>query len=269
VEEIAELGSYFDAPLRTYSSGMAMRLGFAVVAAERADVVVIDEVLAVGDGYYQRRCIDRLRERRAKGTTLVIASHDLHALRGLCDRGIWLRAGLVEDFGAAEAVLERYEEHLRRRAASDRVPAPGRHGTGEVAVIGVRLADGEGNSVSKLPSGSTLRVEVEFEALQSIDSPVMGVAIFRDDGVYCSGPNTSGDESLAGEYLGRYRLVAVFDALPLLPGSYELSLAFYDRDHVYAYAWHHRLYPIEITGEPEHGIVRLAHRFSVERLAAG
>jgi lipopolysaccharide transport system ATP-binding protein len=268
VREIAELGEHFEQPLRTYSAGMAMRLGFAVAAAAtEADVVIVDEVLAVGDGYFQRRCIDRLRERRARGTTLVIASHDLHALRGLCDRALWLRGGRAERLGAAAEVLEAYEEHLRRRAEETRGPAPGRQGTGEVSVLDVRLANEAGTTISELPEGGTLRVEVDFEALQSIEAPVMGVAIFRDDGVYCYGPNTRGEDRLAGTYRGRYRLTALFERLALLPGSYEVSVAFYDRDHVYAYAWHHRLYPFRIAGaREEHGVVRLAHRFLVEKV---
>ena len=89
----AELGDFFDRPLRTYSAGMAMRLGFAVAAHLQAPITLIDEVLAVGDGYFQRKCIDHLVERRNAGSTLVVASHDLHALRALCDRALWLRRG--------------------------------------------------------------------------------------------------------------------------------------------------------------------------------
>src|SRR4029079_14798272 len=95
--------------------------------------------------------------------------------------------------------------------------------------------------------GETLRVEVRFEAHKPLDSQVMGVALFRDDGVYCYGPNTKFDGSLGGTYEGRYVLTAEFRDLPLLAGTYQASVAFYDKDHVYAYAWHHRLYPFRIV----------------------
>ncbi len=88
--EFAEIGDFFERPVRTYSAGMLMRLGFAIASNLKAPVVIIDEVLAVGDGYFQRKCIDRLVEMRRDHTTLVIASHDLHALRGLCDQALWL-----------------------------------------------------------------------------------------------------------------------------------------------------------------------------------
>lgn len=262
----AELGEAADRPLRTLSAGMTMRLGFALAAAAETPVLLVDEVLAVGDGYFQRKCVERLLERKASGAALVVASHDLHALRGLCERALWLRGGRVAELGPAGEALGRYEEHLRRRAAREDA-ARGRHGTGEVVIESVRLTDGAGREQAEYRSGETLRVEVVFHALHALDSPVMGVALFRDDGVYCYGPNTRFDGVLAGSYSGRYRLVAEFPELPLLTGGYEASVAFYDKEHVYAYAWDHRLYPFRVTSErPDHGIVALRHRFSVESL---
>ena len=268
VGEFAELGPFFTRAVSTYSAGMVMRLGFAVASSLRAPVTIIDEVLAVGDGYFQRKCIDRLLEVRNSGATLVIASHDLHALKSLCSRVLWLREGRMEALGAADDVLNRYDEHLRLRAAGGAGAAPGRRGTGEVRIREVSLKDATGRERQEFQSGETIRVEVGFETLRPVDSPIMGVAIFREDGVYCYGPNTGFDGCLGGVYDGRYRLTAEFADLPLLGGSYELSVAFYDKEHVYAYAWDHRLYPFRILADrPDHGLVRLPHRFSVERLA--
>lgn len=264
--EFAELGDFFDRPVRTYSAGMLMRLGFAVASSLDAPVVVVDEVLAVGDGYFQRRCIDRLLEMRSGRVTLVIAAHDLHALRSLCDRALWLRHGKVAGLGPADDVLGSYEEHLRKRSAAASAP-PGTAGTGEVVIHRVRLVGADGVERSEFRSGETLRVEVEFETRAPLDSPVMGVALFRDDGVYCSGPNTLFDGRPAGVLDGRYVLTAEFEDLPLQGGRYEASVAFYDKDHVYAYAWHHRLYPFTVRSEwKDHGLVRLRHRFDVRRV---
>jgi len=136
-----------------------------------------------------------------------------------------------------------------------------------VAIRSVRLKGAEGRERTEFRSGETLRVEVDFEARRPLDSPVMGVAIFREDGVYCCGPNTRHDASLRGTYDGRYRLIAEFDELPLLGGGYEVSVSFYDKDHVYAYAWDHRLYPFRVVMEPpQHGLVSLRHRFHVSRI---
>jgi lipopolysaccharide transport system ATP-binding protein len=260
----AELEEFFDRPVRSYSAGMAMRLGFAVASSLDAPLTVVDEVLAVGDGYFQRKCIDRLLEMRRKGTTLVVASHDLHALRGLCARALWLRHGRAFALGRADEVIGSYEEHLRRRAAAGSDLSPGRRGTGEVVIREVRITDGSGEQRSSFRLGETMRVEVLFEALKPLDSPIIGVALFREDGVYCYGPNTSFDGCLAGTYHGRYRLTAEFEDLPLLGGAYEASVAFYDKDHVYAYAWDHRMYPFRVVADrKDHGLVYIRHRFSV------
>jgi ABC-type polysaccharide/polyol phosphate transport system ATPase subunit len=263
--EFAEIGDFFDRPVRTYSAGMLMRLGFAIASNLSAPVVVIDEVLAVGDGYFQRKCIDRLSEMRRDHVTLVVAAHDLHALRSLCDRALWLQGGRVAALGPVDRVLSSYEEHLRKRsAARDEIPGSG--GTGEVLIRRVRLTDAAGAERTEFENGDTFRVEVEFETREPLDSPVMGVALFRDDGVYCYGPNTLFDGELAGPYDGRYVLTADFEELPLLAGQYQASVSFYDKDHVYAYAWHHRLYPFKVlTARKDHGLVRLRHRFDVRR----
>lgn len=267
--EFAEIGEFFDRPVRTYSAGMLMRLGFSIASNLKAPVVIIDEVLAVGDGYFQRKCIDRLLEMRRNHTTLVIAAHDLHALRGLCDQALWLQGGRAAALGPVDAVLASYENHLRKKSAA-RAELPGTGGTGEVVIHNVRLTDAQGAPRTEFRNGETLRVEVEFETRKPLDSPVMGVAIFRDDGVYCYGPNTLFDGQCAGRYDGRYILVATFETLPLLGGRYEASVGFYDERHVYAYAWHHRLYPFAVlTERPDHGLVWLPHRFEVRRLDEG
>jgi len=264
--EFAEIGDFFDRPVRTYSAGMLMRLGFAIASNLKAPVIIIDEVLAVGDGYFQRKCIDRLVEMRRDHTTLVIAAHDLHALRGLCDQALWLQGGRTAALGPVDAVLARYEDHLRKRNAL-RAEAPGTGGTGEVEIRRVSLTDAQGVPRTEFRSGETLRVEVEFETREPLDSPVMGVALFRDDGVYCYGPNTLFDGKFTGSYDGRYVFVATFDNLPLLGGRYDASVAFYDKQHVYAYAWHHRLYPFAVlTERKDHGLVWLPHRFDVRRV---
>jgi lipopolysaccharide transport system ATP-binding protein len=267
--EFAELGEFFDRPVRTYSAGMLMRLGFAVASSLDAPVVLVDEVLAVGDGYFQRKCIDRLVAMRQRGATLVVASHDLHALQALCDRGLWLRQGRVAGFGPAGEVVTAYEGHLRRRMPVAEL-APGVGGTGEIVVHAVRLTDGDGVERSELRTGDTLRVQVEFSTTRPVNSPVMGVAFFRDDGIYCSGPNTLFDGQLSGELDGSYVLTATFEELPLLRGSYQASVSFYDRDHVYAYAWHHRMYPFSIRSEQQdHGLVLLRHRFELRPVDSG
>jgi ABC-type polysaccharide/polyol phosphate transport system ATPase subunit len=264
--EFAELGDFFDRPVRTYSAGMLMRLGFAIASSLPAETMIVDEVLAVGDGYFQRKCVDRLLEMRDRRITLVIASHDLHAVRGLCDRAAWLRHGRIDAIGPVDSVVAAYEEHLRRKSSSQGL-LPQSSGTGEVAIRSVRLCDAEGAERTSFRTGETLRVVVDFETREPLDSPVMGVAIFRDDGAYCYGPNTMFDGQLGGRYDGRYALTCEFSEIPLLSGTYQVSVSFYDKQHVYAYAWHHRLHTFVVTTDrKDHGLVLLRHRFDVRRI---
>ena len=266
-EEFAELGDFFHRPVRTYSAGMIMRLGFAVAASLAAPIVLVDEVLAVGDAYFQRKCVDRLLKIRSEGATLVLASHDLHAVKSLCDRAVWLERGRAKVVGPASEVVGAYEEQVRRRTAAESGLAAGRRGTGEVVIRDVRFRDAAGQERAEFATGESLRVEVLFETTRPLESPVMGVAVFRDDGVYCYGPNSRLDRRLEGTYDGCYLLAAEFEDLPLLAGAYEASVAFYDREHVYAYAWDHRMYPFRVVSDgPEHGLVRLRHRFQVTRV---
>lgn len=112
----AELGEFIDYPVRTYSAGMNLRLGFSIAAHTDADVFLIDEVLAVGDQYFQRRCIDKIEEFLANGKTIILVSHDLHSVRSLCDEVLWLEDGQVRAFGPAKEVVERYVDIERERS---------------------------------------------------------------------------------------------------------------------------------------------------------
>ena len=112
----AELGEFIDYPVRTYSAGMNLRLGFSIAAHTDADVFLIDEVLAVGDQYFQRRCIDKIEEFLAAGKTIILVSHDLHSVRSLCDEVLWLEEGQVRAFGPAKQVVERYVDIERERS---------------------------------------------------------------------------------------------------------------------------------------------------------
>lgn len=249
--------------LRTLSAGTQMRLGFALAAQDDVSVLLVDEALAVGDGYFQRKCINRILELKQRGTALLVAGHDLHALRGLCDSALWLKEGRVERHGPASETIGLYEEHLRRRTGDVRGPEV-QAGTGEIEITNVRITDDRGNERTDFSSGDTLRVEVSFRTTRPISSPTMGVAIFRDDGVYCTGPNTKFDGVLSGLYDGSYVFCADFEDPPLLTGVYEISVAFYDADHIYAYAWRHRAWMIRFSSANlDHGLVRIPHRFSV------
>jgi lipopolysaccharide transport system ATP-binding protein len=120
----AELGDFIDYPVRTYSSGMSLRLGFAIAAHADSDIFLVDEVLAVGDQYFQRRCVNKIEQFREQGRTIILVTHDLHAVRSLCDQALWLEQGRVRMLGPAREVVDRYLDVERERATRQRATRP-------------------------------------------------------------------------------------------------------------------------------------------------
>ena len=155
IVDFAEVGEAIDRPIRFYSSGMKMRLGFSVAALLEPHVLLIDEVLAVGDASFQQRCLDRLQHARAAGTTLVFVSHDLGSVRAVCDRAIWLHDGRVQADGPVDAVLGDYREDVESRSRTTR-------GDGPVRVT--RLVVGDGGPAVAANTPVTIAMELESDA---------------------------------------------------------------------------------------------------------
>jgi ABC-type polysaccharide/polyol phosphate transport system ATPase subunit len=161
IVEFAELGDALDRPVRFYSSGMRMRLGFAVAALLEPDVLLIDEVLAVGDASFQQRCLERLQQSRADGATLVFVSHDLSAVRAICERAVWLEHGVVNADGPVDAVLGDYREDVESTARQARDDGP-------VRLDAFAVADG----LAAVPSMEPVTITAELTSELDLDLPV-------------------------------------------------------------------------------------------------
>ena len=291
IGEFSELGEDLDRPVRTYSAGMAMRLGFAIATASPSDVLLVDEVLAVGDIRFRRKCVDRIREIVAGGGTLVIASHDTYTVRELCDRALWLEHGKVRAEGDAREVVDLYTDALRDRgdepggpaeavaapADPDRdpfPPVPARptvepvvqpvHQKDLVALRSVRIHGGDGDERDEFRTLEPLVVEVTVEAFEELDRPILGVAIHRNDGVYCYGPNTSFDGVETGSLRGRFTYSLRYPALPLLSGVYHLSLGVFDHEHLMPYLYLPNERTIRVRSDrKDYGMVVMEHGWSI------
>src|SRR5205085_9648281 len=124
IEAFAELAEFFDRPVKTYSSGMVMRLAFAVATAVLPDVVLLDEALAVGDGRFQKKCVDRIFDLKASGRTIFFCSHAMYYVSTLCDDAIWLNGGVIAASGSAQSVVLQYEEFLARKSRASSPDGP-------------------------------------------------------------------------------------------------------------------------------------------------
>src|SRR5438094_2837700 len=197
IESFAQLGRFFDAPIKTYSSGMAARLGFSVAVHVDPEVLLVDEVLAVGDEYFQHKCYAKIAEFRGAGKTIVLVSHDIGLIQRLCDRAIWLDQGRVAASGTVRDVATAYhlevgERELRERALRGEVG--GRSGSGEVEIVSAKVIDKAGAPKTLLEIGDPASFEIRYRNTSGVNDAVFGVYVYRDDGTGIYGTNTMLDD---------------------------------------------------------------------------
>jgi ABC-type polysaccharide/polyol phosphate transport system ATPase subunit len=241
IVEFAELERFIDVPVRHYSSGMHMRLGFSIAVHVNPEVLLVDEVLAVGDQAFHGRCLDKIQELVRNGVSILFVSHDLNTVRALCDRVLWLDAGTIRDEGHADQVVNAYlgelsEEDLEHLGeCRGRVSAGRRLGSYQAELTDVQLLDDRGDERYVFESGESLVVRMSYRCTETIEQPVFGLAVFRNDGWHINGPNTRfADcpiEAIEGEGQVEYHI----EALPLLEGVYQLSVSIYDYELRHAY----------------------------------
>jgi lipopolysaccharide transport system ATP-binding protein len=290
--DFAELGDFIDTPVRHYSSGMYVRLGFAVAIHTEPDLLLVDEVLAVGDQSFQHKCMSAIQEFRDGGGTLLLVSHDLNAIQSICHRAIWLEEGLVQSAGQPTDVVMDYardqaqseEQAQRERQFQERarqangaangvldedtsINEPGRWGSGKVKITRVELCDGSGQETFAFASGESLTVRLNYTALRLVKQPVFGLAVYHESGAHISGPNTQfgGLEIPAIEGTGT--IVYRVPCLPLLEGRYRLSVAVVDGGDNETFDYHDRLYEFQVypnTNE-RYGFVTLGGAWQMER----
>ena len=224
IASFAELGEFFDVPVRTYSSGMYMRLGFAVATHLDADILLLDEVFAVGDEAFQRKCFGKILELRERGRTIVFVSHAAPAVERVCERAILLTSGRVAHDGAAREVIKHYQQLIAGEDASAQQHA---WGTGEATVVGVRLEGSDGEEQRQFLSGGPLAVRLAIELSPNVSPPRVAVE-FRDANGGLLGASEATAEELGWE-TGRSREVCFeVPRLPLSDGLFRLSVALCD-----------------------------------------
>ena len=233
----AELERFIDMPVKHYSSGMYMRLGFAIAINVDPDVLLTDEVLAVGDQSFQTKCMERIGEMKQAGVTIVFVSHSLDSVRSLCNKSVWLDHGAVMANGDSHQVIDAYladvaekdEARLAAEAAAGQ-GREGRWGSGEAAITGVTFLNAAGAEAHVFSTGQPMTARINYRVSGRIDEPMIGVAIYRSDGVHVNGPNTRFSGYDVPYIEGEGSIDYVVDSLALLGGSYDFTAAIYDRE---------------------------------------
>jgi lipopolysaccharide transport system ATP-binding protein len=282
----AELEDFIDAPVKTYSSGMYMRLGFAVAVHVDPEVLLIDEVLAVGDEAFSRKCLDKIGEFKRLGKTIFLVTHSLGMVERMCDEALWLRHGRVADRGDPKRVVDAYltyvaggeeallvREHGQAPAAPGARPAAtdeaaegryqeGRWGSREAEIAAVRLLDDRGRERHVYVPGERLTVELDVIAKDALEDFVFGVGLFSSDGVLVYGTNTHIEDFVPKRLHGRATARFVIESLRLVEGTYLLDIACHRRDGT-PYDYHRGLYTFRVKSHiKDVGVHRPQHRWS-------
>jgi len=234
----AGLERFIDQPVKNYSSGMYVRLGFSVAINIDPDVLLVDEVLAVGDAVFQRRCNEKFADFRRAGKTVVIVSHATDALRTMCDRVAWLKDGEVVTEGRSEDVVDDYVD----QGHEDRVEvaadvAESRWGSGEARLTGVHLLDGAGRPVTHVKTGDKVVMRLEYNARKPWPKPVFGLAIETLDGTWLWAHGTREGGPIPERIFGEGSIELHFEHFMLQPGTYDISASIndYTNTHIVDY----------------------------------
>jgi lipopolysaccharide transport system ATP-binding protein len=259
----AELEQFIDEPVRTYSSGMYLRLAFATAIHLDPAILIIDEVLAVGDVRFQQKCLERLAAFRAAGKTLILTSHSAEQIRNLCDEVLVLEEGQLVMQGEPESAIRCYDDLMRERtekraselsdvAAPSLVIGQGsRQGTQEATISRVGLYDTRGQSVATLASGASLTIELEYQMARPLTDMIMSVGIYNELHVKCYETIIPSIRAAFGPLAGHGVLRCELPELPLLGGRHYINVGLYPTDWAYVYDYQWQMHEIWIVGPDE------------------
>jgi lipopolysaccharide transport system ATP-binding protein len=280
----AGLEEFVDSPLRTYSSGMQLRLAFSIAANTSPDILLIDEVLAVGDLSFQQKCLERVKQFQENGCAIILISHDLSQIRRLCRKTLRLKKGAAIAFGDSEMVIGQYlaetEAETRKRTPQtgkvtvttsgvELRPGKNRFGSLELKITGVRLLGRNGLPASELQSGDPMVVEIEYRTDALIQGPIFGVSIVTDSDTPCFDTSTAGTGQVLPSVQGEGRIRLRIERLDLNAGSYFLDVGVYEKDWAYAYDYHWHSYPLTMrTARRFQGIIVPPHRWEMVESAS-
>ena len=263
------LEEFIDSPVKIYSSGMYVRLGFSVAVTVDPEILIVDEIIAVGDEEFQRKCFDHLYELRRRGTTIVLVSHGLGTVADLCNHALWLDRGLVKSIGPVRGVIDDYLEAVNQKEAETKARSgevtveneggrTRRLGSGEIRVTHLEFMDHHGNAAGFLSAGEKCIVRMHYKAKQDLPSVTFGLAFSHESGVNVAGPNSGYGELATKVAAGTGYVDFHIDDLILQPSTFLVTAAAVDRGHTYDYR--DRAFELRVRAQgavTEPGLVRL------------
>ena len=227
IVDFAGIGQYIDEPVKNYSSGMYVRLGFSVAINVEPDILLVDEVLAVGDEAFQRKCLERFADLKNSGKTVIIVSHSMGSVINMCDHVIWFKKGRKMADGDPRQVVEAYTGSIT--LSEHRPPETGdRWGSGEARIERVTLLDRSGGQTTRVGSGEPLTVRLWYATSQPVERPVFSVSLQTLQGVVISNPTTREGGEVPEKLDGSGWVDLVIEHFPILPGTYDITASLTD-----------------------------------------
>lgn len=242
IVEFSGVKDFIDTPVKRYSSGMYSRLGFSVAAHMEPDILLVDEVLAVGDLSFQAQCAQKMRELLQGGATIVLVSHNLSLVQGLCKRVLLVNKGEIQAEGSPEEVIPYYQNIIYKKNEDElakKMPSSSYKVSlakeDLIAITGVSFYGKENKPKQDFAIGEALSVKIELEAFKKIEQPLFSIEILRSDGLLCCYADTKGNNSLPKIIEGKATVMIHSDEMKLAPGVYILKVSLWDKDMLHTY----------------------------------
>jgi len=277
IVDFSGIGEFIDTPVKRYSSGMFSRLGFSVAAHVNPDILLVDEVLAVGDIAFQAKCAQKMRDLFNSGVTIILVSHNIPLIQNLCERVILLDKGEVLKEGSPDEVIPFYENLVFKQQEGE---FKGKLEKSDykvkiddqslVDITSVVLKNGNNEIKESFIVGEELNINIEYEAKSKIDEPVFILEVVRADGVVCCSSSTEKDDAFNGFIEGKGALKVNFGTLNLAPGIYAARTSVWDRDLIHPFAINRdNVFRVEVTGQQKNGDVIFLKDMKWENQSSG
>jgi lipopolysaccharide transport system ATP-binding protein len=287
----AEVEKFIDNPMRTYSTGMQMRLAFSTAVHTNPEVLLIDEVLSVGDTAFQRKCLARIAQFKANGCSILLVSHSSSIVGKLCDEALWLNGGHLMAHDSAPEVVRQYLEHvspgteplppseaeiaiqapltarpkIRNERGRELIVDENRFGSVELEIASVGLFDVNGQPLAEVRSGQPLRIGIDFRAADTLVAPLFRVRVIREDGLVCYDLSTEQSELSLSAIAGSGRVTLALDRLDLNTGRYTFDVGAYAHDWAYAYDHQASVCSLVVIGDSvREAVLNVPHHWALE-----
>jgi len=270
IVEFSGVEEFIDTPVKRYSSGMYSRLGFSVAAHMDPDILLIDEILSVGDIAFQAKCAAKIRELLFSGATVLLVSHQLNMIQSLCKRAILLQNGEVVRDGKVDDVFPYYQNIVYKKSEEDlkhKLSAiDGQVRIDNNSMMDITQVNISNGKTTKLEAGDPIEIQIDYEVTETLDDPVFSLEIIRADGVLCCSSSTTEEEMNVGTIQGKGQVKVNFGRILLAPGIYMAKISVWDKEMIHPYIVRNRdVFRVEYGHRQTEGLFLVKADWSINR----